>query len=140
MLMGIYVINAEAVVAGAAGAVTEFKIGMVGVGAAANLAAAGIGLGLFLVVYALNFAFEVDGSFALAASAGADIREKLIATEKKEVKNSHDGKEIDGEGEPDNICNEDYGIHYCQPFHLYGDYKEKKNLKIGEKSGKGEEH
>ena len=96
-------INAEAMVACAAGAITKFKIRMIGIGASANLAAAGIGLYLFLVVYALNLPLEVDGSLALAASAGADIREKLIAAEKQEVENSHDGKEIDGEGDPDNI-------------------------------------
>ena len=140
MLMGIYMIYAEAMVACAAGAITKFKIRMIGIGASANLAAAGIGLYLFLGVYALNLPLEVDGSLALAASAGADIREKLIAAEKQEVENSHDGEEIDGEGESDNIRKENYGIHYCQPLHLYGYYKEQKNLQIGEKGGKREEH
>ena len=113
---------------------------MIGVGASANLAAACIGLYLAFVVHSLNLALEVYGSLALGAFSGNNIGKKLVAAEEKEVKNGYDGEKVDGEWKTDNICNKDNSVYNSQPLHLYGDDEEQKNLQIGEKSSKGEEH
>ena len=67
MLVGVYMVYAEAVEAGAAGAVAELKLRIRGVGAPADLAAAGVVLCSVLVVDAVHFPLEVHGVFALAA-------------------------------------------------------------------------
>ena len=63
--MVIYVVDAETMVALAAGAVTEFKIRMGNIRSAAHLAAAGIGLGTLLILNSADFILEVYGILAL---------------------------------------------------------------------------
>lgn len=140
MLMGVYMVDTEAVVTGTTGTVAELKVRMGGIGAPAYLAAAGVVLGLLLILDSLHLALEVNRGLALAASAGADVAEKLVAAEKQEVEHGHNGEKVYGEGQTDNIDNENNCVYNCQPLHLYGDYKEEENLKVGKEGGKGEEH
>lgn len=138
--MGVDVVNAEAVVTCAAGAISKFQVGMVGICPSAHLAAAIIGLCPLFVVDAVHFPLEVYSGFALAASAGTKIAEKLVAAEKKIVKHGNYGEEIYGEGAAYYAYDKNDRIHYCQPLHFYGYEEKQQNPHIGEEGGKGEKH
>ena len=79
------VVYAEAVVAGAAGAVAEFQIGVFRVRASADGALSRVGLFGLLLVVLLRRLFEVDGLALLLLPCGADKIEKPAAAEQQIV-------------------------------------------------------
>ena len=141
MLMGVYMVNAEAMIALAAGAITKFQIGIIGVGAAANLAAAGVALVALFIVYAVDFSLEVSGGLSGCLVLNAHIGEKFSAAKKEVVEEGDKRQKVErGEGGREHADKEVSGVNNGQPLYLYGDNEEKQHLGIGEKGGQREEH
>lgn len=116
--MVVYMVDAEAVVALTAGAVTEFEVGVGNIRSAAHLAAAVIGLCALLVLDSADFVFEVYGIFALLYLVLGEIREEAAAAEDEIVQNCDNGQKIVGEGESYYTDNKEKCINKCYPFYL----------------------
>ena len=139
--MGVYMVNAEAMITLAAGAIAEFQIGMVGIGASANLTAAGVALVALFIVYAVDFPLEVNGGFSCCLILNAHMGEKLSAAKKEVVEEGDKRQKIQsGVGGRNHADEEVSGVNNGQPLYLDGDYKEKQHLGVGEKGGQREEH
>ena len=141
-------ILAEAMIAFAAGTVTEFKVGIVCVGASAYRALAGVALVLCFGISLLSGFFEIDNvgvASAIAASAqGRDRIQQHISAENEIVENCYYGNES-----KQNVANHeigDYakceicGVKVCQPFYFDRDKEEEQNAAFGDESGKNEKH
>ena len=134
-------VNAEAMVALAAGAITKFQIGMVGIGAAANFAAAGIVLGLLLVIYAVDFTLEVNGGLSGGSFLNSNMGEKLLAAHNEIVKKSNYRQKVQsGVGGRDNADEEVNRVNNGQPLYLDWDNEKQEHFGVGEKGGQREEH
>ena len=68
--MGVDMVDAEAVIALAAGAVAEVQIGEIRVRAAADLSFAGVGLRLLLILDPAHLLLEVHGVLPLLPAGG----------------------------------------------------------------------
>ena len=132
-------VDAEAVIACAAGAVAEFQPGIVRVGAPADGAFVMIqAFALFLFDFPRRFA-EVDGRAGLARLPGNQAQ-KRAGEEDEEVQNGDDRQEIDREGIGDHGGQEIKRIDQGHVFHLDRDKEEEQNGLVGEERGIGEEH
>lgn len=94
MLVGIDMVNAETMITLAARTIAEFKIGMIGIRSAANLASAGVWLCFLLVLNTVDLTLEVHSAF-FSASAVTEISEQSVAAEQKEVENGDQGEKAE---------------------------------------------
>lgn len=152
MPVGIYMVNAEAMITGAAGAEAEFKLGIVGIVASADLAAAGVSLGALFIADTVDFPLEVCGGLTFFPCAGTEVMEKLAAAEDEIVQHCHQRKQIDGQGIIISKASEEVGegrkyaqeevkgINKSQPLHLDGYAEKEHNLGVRKECGEREEH
>ena len=142
------VVFAEAVVAFAAGAITEFKIGIVSVGAATYGALAGISLALGFGMCLLCCFFEIDNVGAALIAVSAAYRTynicQHISAEYEVIQNCCKGNESEEYLTCDQTRydsdDEKRGINICQPLYFYGDNEEQQYAALGEESGEHKEH
>lgn len=138
------VVFAEAVIALAAGAVTELEIRVIGVGAAAYGALAGVTLVLGLGVSLLGGFFEIDHIWGALVFIAAEAVGDNISAENEVVEygnNRYKGDEYlachNGGNEAESKKS---GVKISQPLYFDGDDKEEKHAVFGEEGGEYEEH
>ena len=141
MYVVVYVVNAVAVVALAAGAVAELQVGVGDVGPAADLTFVAVALHALLVLRA------VDGVSKFAAGLGiapvtAEIDPQIAPAEEEEVEYADNGKEVEGERRhvPDYPGGENGGVEPCRPLHFDGDEEKDAHYGVGPDGGEGKEH
>ena len=131
------VVDAEAMIASAAGAITELQPGVVGIRTPTDRALVVVELiALFLTDLPRSFA-EIDGG---GSGLLWEIPQQGSGEENHEVENRDNRKQIDGEGignhREDKICS----INERQILHPDRNNEKQKNLLVGKQGSIGEEH
>ena len=129
---------AEAVVTHAFGTVTEFKIRIIRIRAAADGAFMPVKAGGLFPPDLLCRALEVDCGGALFIHT--EHAEQIVPAEEEEVQDGHQRKQICWEGQREDAKEEEDGIYQRKPLHFDRDDKEQQHLHIREEGGKREEH
>ena len=139
---------AETVVSGAAGAVAEFQIGVVGVRAAADAALVPVALLGFLFLLLFHSGLELDGLVGILvaghAPPGAEGLRQVRPEEHQEVQKGNDGNEGADKVQPQqgtqNVHGKEHRVQNGQPLHLDGNDEKQQHLGVRVQSGKGQEH
>lgn len=118
------VVLAEAVIAGTAGAVPELQVGVVGVGAAADLAFVAVTLFRFLFQLLADGGFEVDGLMGGlvpgSSPAVGDLVGNVGPEEHEEIQKSHHRQQRTQEIQLDQVLDhndgKDHAVQQGQPI------------------------
>ena len=137
MDMVVDVILAEAVVAGAAGAIPEFQVWIVRIRPAADRTFMRVEPVLLLAPDPRGGAAEVHRARRRTARNGA---QELAAAEHEEVQHRHDREQVYRERGRDHAHDKESGVHQRKPFHLDGKDEEQQHLHIREHRREGKEH
>ena len=130
-------IDAEAMIADTAGAVTEFQIGIVRICPPAYSTLVVIELVPLLLLDLLRFFAEID---RLMTRLPGEISQQCTGEENREVEHFNDRPEIHREGIGDHCEQKIKSINKCEVLHLDGDEEKQQNSLIREKCRIGKEH
>ena len=131
------VVNAEAVISGAAGAVAKLQPGIFGVGSAADRAFVVIQLIPLLLTDFFGFSPEVDGGLARLAGK---VPEQSPGEKDEKIQDGDDRQKIDRKRTPDDRKQEVCRVNQRQIFHFDRNDEKQQYLLIGEKRRIGEKH
>ena len=140
MLMGIYMIYAEAMVACAAGTVAEFQRGMVRVCSAADGALSRIGLLPGFAVDAVPLPAEIDRGLAAVGAVPAEALRNVIPAEQNKVQYGDNRQQIYREWQNHDGSGKKQRIDDCQPLDLNRQNEEQQHDLIGIQNCEREKH